>query len=129
MSAIETQRRAHGIAALVAAIERRARHRLLFGIDGEDAVADRKTFRDRNVHQRARRLARHDIVVAGLAANDAAERDSAVVRLARRFGRVARDDDRGRNFERARDIDPFGGRPGLAERRLAPSHKASPITS
>ena len=51
------QRGARRAAAFVRSVCARARQRLRVGVDGEDAVADRQSQRDRDVHQRARGLA------------------------------------------------------------------------
>ena len=70
--------------------------------DGENAVAERKPPGDGQIHQRARALARDDVVVPGLAADDAAERHRRVIGPPRPLGRIECDGDRGRDFERAR---------------------------
>ena len=59
---------------------RSMRLRLVF--DGQNAIAERQLAGDREIDQRPRALARDDLEMIGLAANDAAERHRAVVRLA-----------------------------------------------
>ena len=99
------QRRLGGTAALVPLVGPRPRHRLLLGVDRENAVAHGEFSRQRQIHQAARRLARHDVVMAGLAADHAAERDHAVISLALLLGRRERDGDGGGNFQRTRHAD------------------------
>jgi hypothetical protein len=70
-----------GIAALVAAVRLGARLGLLHGVDRDDAVADGELLLDRQIHQPARALAADIVVVRGLAADDAAEREEAVIAL------------------------------------------------
>ena len=109
LEADERERRARGIAALVALVELRAFARLRIGVDGDDAVADRDAARDRQVHQRARRFKRHDLEMQRLAADDAAEPDRAVERLAGALGGIERDRDRRRHFQRTRHADALVG--------------------
>ena len=84
---------------------------LRLGVDGEDAVAAGQPVRDREVHQRARRLHRHDVEMKGLALDHAAERDHAVIGLLLLLGGVDRDGDGRRDFERARHRDDVPGAP------------------
>jgi hypothetical protein len=96
---------AHRIAALVGLFHARARPGLRLGIDGENAVADRKALRHRKIHERAGGFLRDDFEMNGVAANDAAERHRAVIGLAPPFGGLDRDGDRCGNFQRARHRD------------------------
>src|SRR5262249_22086603 len=86
----QRERRMRGGRALVLpafALGTGARPGLRLLADGEDAVADRTAARNAEVHQSTRRLARHNVVMAGLAADHAAERNDAVIgRLALRGG-------------------------------------------
>ena len=58
--------------------------RLRFVLDGEDAVAERDARAATSSIKPARGFVRHDLEMIGLAANDAAERDDAVISRARR---------------------------------------------
>ena len=78
--------------------------------------AQRQPARHRKVHQRTRVSICYDIVVARLAANDAAERDRAFVRPARALGGVERNRDGRRQFERARNADALEGRARVLQR-------------
>ena len=75
----QRQRRARGVAAFVLLFHARAGQGLRLVLDGDDAVADRQSARQRKLHQAARRLMRDDLEMDGLAADDAAERDGAVI--------------------------------------------------
>src|ERR1700692_1928603 len=75
----QRQGRARGVATLVLLFHAGARPGLRFGIDRDDAVADRHFARDGELHQAARRLMRDDLEVNGVAADNAAERDGTVV--------------------------------------------------
>ncbi len=108
------------LAALVALLGPRPRPGLGIGVDGEDAVADRQPAPNRKLDQRARRLLRHDLEMQRFAANDATERDRALVRLAGRLGRIDRDRDGGGDFERAGNADPVEGRARFLERACGP---------
>ena len=59
-----------------------------------------------------------DIEMVGLAADDRAERDEAVIVGAAIFGAVEREGDHGRDFQRAGHGHDIVGRAGLVERRL-----------
>ena len=108
-----------GAAALVEPSGVGAFQGLLLGVDGQDAVAERQPARDRDVHERPRALARDDIVMAGLAPNDAAERDGGLVRLAALRRGIECDHESRGNFERARHGQHVAiGRP-LSPRRQA----------
>ena len=101
-------------APLVQFADARAGPGLRFVFDGQDAVAERQAPGHREVHQGARALARDDVVMAGLAADDAAERHRRIVGRAGRRGRIEGDGDRRRDFEGARhgqDVDARLGRP------------------
>ena len=89
------ERRLRRAAALVQFGDAGAGPGLRLGLDGEDAVAERQAARDREVHQRARALAGDDLVVARLAADDAAERHRGVVGRSGRFRRIEGDGDGG----------------------------------
>ena len=79
----------------------RPRPGLLFVVDGQDAVAERKFFRNRQIHQPARRLHRDDIEMDGLAPDDAAERDRGIIGFSTLLAGLDRNRDRRRNFQRA----------------------------
>src|SRR5665647_2610450 len=74
------QSRLGGVGALMAMRAADAIFRLRLGVDGEDAVADGKLALHGQVHQAARRFIRNDLEMIGLALDDAAERDIAVIR-------------------------------------------------
>ncbi len=116
MSRDQRQRRARGVAALVALFRPCSRPGLGVGVDREDAVADRHAARDRQIEQRARRFLRHDLEMQRLAANDAAERDRALVGLAGTLGGVERHRDGGRDLERARHAHALVHRTGFLQR-------------
>ena len=81
------------------------------------------------VHQGARALARDDLEMKGLAADDAAERHRRIVGRAGRRGRIEGDGERRRDFEGARhgqDVDARLGRPATAS--LAPRRSASAMS-
>src|SRR5262245_14826804 len=61
------------IASLVQIVGPRARPSLLLGIDGDDAIAERQLFGDRQIHQPASGFHRDDLEMDGLPANDASE--------------------------------------------------------
>ena len=73
--------------------------RLRVILDRQDAVGERNTKRDRQVHERPRAFTRHDIVMSRFAANDAAQGHHGVVGFAALFRRFNRDGDRRGNFE------------------------------
>src|SRR5215468_7617927 len=85
-----------GIAALVATIGEGTRLGLLHSVDGDDAIADRELLVHREIHQAARALAADIVVVRGLAADDAAQRNEAVIAAGRECNGT-------RNLEGARD--------------------------
>jgi hypothetical protein len=85
----------------------------VFIVDRQDAVAERQAARHRQVHQRPRGFLRHDLEMNSVAANDAAERDRQVIGLAVLCGRIERDRDGRRDFQRAghgQDIIAHAGR-------------------
>ena len=112
----KADRRPRRVAALVAAFRIGALLGLLDRLGRENAVAEREPALNRHVHQRPRRLAGDDLEMKGLAANDAAERDGAVIRPTRRLGRVESDRHPGRNLQRAGHADEIVGRAGGLER-------------
>ena len=112
----KADRRPRRIAALVAALRIGALLGLRDRLGGEDAVAEREPALDRHIHQRPRRLAGDDLEMKGLAADDAAERDSAVIRPARRLRRIESDRHAGGNLERAGHADEVVGRARGLER-------------
>ena len=115
MDAQDRQRRLGRAAALVQLVDPGAGPGLLVILDRQDAVAERDAARDREIHQRPRALAGDDVVMPGLAADDAAERDHRVVGLPSVRGRVERDGDGRREFRARRR--PSRHRPSPARRR------------
>src|SRR4051812_18701343 len=101
------KRRARGVAALVELAFARAGPGLRFGIDGDDAIAERKGAIDRNLHQRARGFHRHDLEMNGVAPNDAAECDHRVEVVAAILSGIQRHHDRRRNLKRTGYGDDF----------------------
>ncbi len=99
----KSDRRAGGVAPLVAAFRIGPLLGLGERLGREDAVAKRKLARNRHIHKRAGQFPGHDLEMEGFAPDHAAERNRAVVRPAGLGGGVERDRDRRRNFERARD--------------------------
>jgi hypothetical protein len=95
------EHRARGVAALVELGGARPRPSLRFGIDGDDAVAERKLSRHRKIHQRTRGLDGDNLEMDGVAADHATERDGGVIGFSARVGGVERDHNRRRNFQRA----------------------------
>jgi hypothetical protein len=69
------QARPRRIAALACAATARALLGLFHRLDGQDGIAERDVVLDRHVHQPVIGVVAHDIVVPGLAADDAAQRD------------------------------------------------------
>ncbi len=102
------------LAALVAAVGSRTHQRLRLVLDGQDAVADRKPVADREILQRARGLGADMVVMGGLAADHAAERDKPVKPPAGRGGQR----DRRRDLEGAGHRGDLAGRPGSGNRAL-----------
>ncbi len=98
------ERSAGRVAAFVALPRIGAHHRLRLVLDGQDAIAERQAQSQRYIHQSARAFVGDELEMIGLAANDAAERDNAVIKrpLARGFQLYL---DRGRDFERAGNGD------------------------
>ena len=126
----EPDRRPRRFAALVAALGIGALLGLRDRLGGEDAVAEREPALDRHIHQRPRQFARDDLEMKGLAADDAAERDRAVVRPARRFRRVEGDRHAGGNLQRAGHADEIVGRARRPRSRGSRRRAASaPIAS
>ena len=87
-------------------------------LGGQDAVADRQRFLDRQIHQRAGRFIGDDVEMIRLAADHGAERDKAVIVGAAVFGAVQRKGDHCRNFQRAGHSDDVVGGACLVERGL-----------
>jgi hypothetical protein len=115
-------------AALVALVESGAHLRLGRGVDGEDAVSDRNLPTDADVHQGARGLSRDDVVMAGLAADDAAERDDAVIGGPGAARRIERERDRLGYFKRARHRnDVVGGAGGVKRAYGAGAQRAGDV--
>ncbi len=96
----QSKRGARGIAAFILLLGAGARPGLRFAVDGDDAVADRDLARHRKLHQSARGLVRDDLEMNGVAADDAAERDGAVIGAAARRG-IERDRMCRRDFQRS----------------------------
>ena len=99
------ERGAGGVGALVTFIRAGAGARLGFVLDGENAIADGELLLDRKLHQPARGFVRHQLEVVGLAPDDAAERDHAVVRPPPAARGLDGKRNRRRNLERARHRD------------------------
>src|SRR2546425_969213 len=74
---------------------------LRVGVDGDDAVAERKPFCHSEVYQRTGGLDRYNFEMDGIAPDHAAQRDHGIVGLTAVLGGLERDRDRGRNFQRA----------------------------
>ena len=106
----KADRRPRRVAPFVAALRVGALLGLFDRLGREDAVAEREPALHRHVHQRPRRLAGDDLEMKGLAADDAAECDGAVIRPTRRLRRVESDRYPGRNLQRAGDADEVVGR-------------------
>src|ERR1700751_1626683 len=96
----ERERRARSIAAFVLLFRAGPQPGLFVGIHGDDAVADRHLARYGEVHQSPRGLMGDDLEVDGVAANDTAERDHAVIRTPAPLRGVKRNRNRARDFER-----------------------------
>ena len=90
---------------------------LVFG--GQDAVADGQTASstDRSIRARAQFIG-DDVEMIGLAADDGAQRDKAVIVGAAFLGAVEREGNHRRDFQRARHGDDVIGRARLVERGL-----------
>ncbi len=121
---MQRDRGARRVAALVALRRIGANDGLRLVLDGQDAVAHRQQVLNGDVHDGARTLARDDLEMIGLAANDAAERDRPGVSAA--FGQHA---DGGGNFERAGHVDdiPFRADGFQGARRARQQHVANAI--
>ena len=78
----QRQTGARGVAALVALVAIGAGHRLLFVLHRQNAVADAQAVFEARSVSAARGLARDDLEMIGLAADDAAQRHEAVIGLA-----------------------------------------------
>src|SRR5258708_39918785 len=74
------------------------RKRLLFVLDGGDAIADAKAVVQHQIRQGARRFIRDDLEMIRLTAHDAAQRNKAVIMLCGEF-------DRAGNLQRARHFN------------------------
>ena len=105
----QPQAGARRVSAFAVGAAARPRQRLLLGVDGQDAVADRHGVLDGDLHQPVIGVVADDVVVRGLAADDAAERDGAVplavVGAARNEPRGSRLRQHLRDLERARHRD------------------------
>ena len=64
--------------ALIQLTHPRTHPSLVVVLDGQDTVADRKSMRDGEIHERSRRFVRDGVVVCGLPSNDTAEGDIAI---------------------------------------------------
>ena len=74
----QRQAGAHRFGALALAPAARALHGLGLGVHGQDGVAERDGVGDGDLHQPVVGVVADDVVVRGLAADDAAEHDAAV---------------------------------------------------
>src|SRR5262249_39801087 len=99
LQANHRQRGARRIAAFVLLLRARPQPGLRLIIHGNDTVADRQSARDRKVHQATGGLVRNDFEMDGVAANDATERDHAIVAASTSSGRIYGDGDRARDFQ------------------------------
>src|SRR4051794_15146056 len=109
------ERRARGVAAFVELAFARASPRLLFGIDGDDAIAQGNGAIDGNLHQRAGGFHRHDLEMNGVAANHATQRNDRIEVLAAILGGIQRHRDRRWNLQRAGHRDDFMGSLGFPD--------------
>ncbi len=105
----QMQRRLGGAAALVLAGGIGADRGLRVALHRQDAVADAEPVQPEQ-HQPARRIVADRLVMRGLAADHAAERDVAV-----EFARPAGEPDRRRQLERPRHLDGLLRRPGRGD--------------
>src|SRR5512143_212161 len=98
------------VAPLVAPIDARPLPGLLAALASEDAEADRHGVLHGELMKSGGRFARHDVVMGGLAADDAAERDAAAMAPCPADKAVGeREAERERDLERARHGDPLIG--------------------
>ena len=95
----------------------RPRPGLLVVLDRQDAVAEGERLVDGEVHDRPRRFVGDDVVMAGLAADHAAEDDEAVIADDPRSIASSAIGERRRDLEGAGHGDALVGRAGALERR------------
>src|SRR3954454_4719378 len=109
------KRRTRGIPPFVEFAFARSGPGLLFRVDSDDAIAQRKGAIDGNLHQRARGLHGHDLEMNGVAADHAAQCNDRIEVVPAVLGGIQRHHDRRRNLQRAGHGDDFMGRLGLLE--------------
>ncbi len=107
LQAHQRERGQRRVAALVgpALLGIGAHGRLLLIVHGQDAISERQTARDREIGKRAGALIGDDLEMIGVAANDAAERDHALIGRAGGLGGVERYGRARRQLQRAGNGD------------------------